>query len=286
MDIQIIIALCEGPHDVAFLNKIFKTQGFVSNENSKLGDYPKPISDLLIKEAVKSNVEGLNIQEVRRNLLPANTLVKDGVHILFYVMGGDGKAERRKEFLKKILSIIIQPGEIRQGRVSHDIVLGMIYFFDADTQGVMKRLASVKREIGEIITTITEDDFVYNGHFGFYEGIKLGAYIFSDQDNNIGKLEEDILLPIMKVDNDDIFKWADKFLDYFHDENRLFPLKLQITNETIAENRSRSNKDRYKYDRSKSIIGAIGQLQQSGGSNTVCIGFTDYLTLDKIQNDR
>jgi hypothetical protein len=35
MDIQIIIALCEGPHDVAFLNKIFKTQGFVSNEKSK-----------------------------------------------------------------------------------------------------------------------------------------------------------------------------------------------------------------------------------------------------------
>lgn len=217
--------------------------------------------------------------------MPANALVKDGVHILFYVMGGDGKAERRKEFLKKIQSIIIQPGEIRQGRVSHDIVLGMIYFFDADTQGVMKRLASVKREIGEIITTIAEDDFSHNGHFGFYEGIKLGAYIFSDQDNNIGKLE-DILLPIMKVDNDVIFKWADKFLDYFHDENRLFPLKLQITNETIAENRSRSNKDRYKYDRSKSIIGAIGQLQQSGGSNTVCIGFTDYLTLDKIQNDR
>ncbi|OBS12878.1 hypothetical protein ATE49_03420 [Elizabethkingia miricola] len=88
MSTQIIIALCEGPHDVAFLNKIIKTKGFTSNDKSKLDEYPKPLNGILINEASKTDVEGLNIQEVRQSLLPAYTLIKENVHILLYVMGG------------------------------------------------------------------------------------------------------------------------------------------------------------------------------------------------------
>lgn len=36
MATQIIIALCEGPHDVSFINRILKTAAFISNEQKKI----------------------------------------------------------------------------------------------------------------------------------------------------------------------------------------------------------------------------------------------------------
>lgn len=285
MATQIIIALCEGPHDVAFLNKIIKTTGFVSNDKSKLEDYPRPMSDILISEATKADVEGLNIQEVRQSLLPAYTLVKEDVHILLYVMGGDGKSEKRKDFAKKILSTIIQPGEIKGGRKTHNVTFGIVYFFDSDDRGIENRVNAIKSELNQVIGLIPDNELVNNGSFGLYGGIKLGSYIFSGDNNNTGKLE-DILIPIMHENNTEIFEGASKFLNDFHDEERLFPLKLNLSQEQIGEERSQRAKDRYKYDRTKSLIGTVGQLQQSGGANTVCIGFTDYLTLNKIQRNQ
>lgn len=282
MGTQIIIALCEGPHDVAFLNKIIKTKGFISNDKSKLDGYPRPMSDILISEASKTDVEGLNIQEVRQSLLPAYTLVKEDVNILLYVMGGDGKSEKRKDFSKKILSTIIQPGEIKQGRETHNVTFGIVYFFDSDDRGIENRVKAIKSELNQVIGSIPDSEFTTNGSFGLYKSIKLGCYIFSGDDNNTGKLE-DILLPIMNENNTEIFEGANKFLTDFHSEERLFPLKLKLTEEEIAEERSQKAKDKFKYDRTKSVIGTVGQLQQSGGANTVCIGFTDYLTLNKIQ---
>lgn len=285
MDTQIIIALCEGPHDVAFLNKIIKTKGFKSNDKSKLDKYPRPISDILISEASKTDVEGFNIQEVRQSLLPAYTLIKEDVHILLYVMGGDGKIEKRKDFSKKILSTIVQPGEIKQGRETHNVTFGIVYFFDSDDKGIENRVNTIKSELNQVIGSIPDNAFTNNGSFGLYEGIKLGCYIFSGDNNNTGKLE-DILLPIMNESNTEIFDAANKFLTDFHSEERLFPLKLKVTEEEIAEERSQKTKDKYKYDKTKSVIGTVGQLQQSGGANTVCIGFTDYLTLDKINESK
>lgn len=133
-----------------------------------------------------------------------------------------------------------------------------------------------------MIGSIPDNEFTSNGSFGLYEGIKLGCYIFAGDNNNTGKLE-DILLPIMNENNTEIFEGANKFLTDFHSDERLFPLKLNFTEEGVVEERSQKAKDKYKYDRNKSLIGTIGQLQQSGGANTVCIGFTDYLTLNKIQ---
>ena len=65
---QIITILCEGPHDVAFICRILKTTGFKSNESTKIGDYPTPFDQLLVNEASKTDIEQLNLSELRRNL--------------------------------------------------------------------------------------------------------------------------------------------------------------------------------------------------------------------------
>ncbi len=114
--------------------------------------------------------------------------------------------------------------------------------------------------------------------------MKIGAYIFTGLDNNLGKLE-DILLPLMKVNNDGIFSSAESFLDANHDISRTFPLKLsKDAAGTIIETRSVKNKDT-DFDRIKSVIGIAGQLQRSGKPNTAYISDTDYLTLTKINEN-
>ena len=76
MAAQIIIALCEGPHDVAFINRILKSIGFVSNESKKLNEFPQPMDKLMSLEVINTQVEELNLQEIRKNFLPSNTLQK------------------------------------------------------------------------------------------------------------------------------------------------------------------------------------------------------------------
>lgn len=282
MNTQIIIALCEGPHDVAFLNKIFKTVGFKSYEKCKLEDYPFPMNSLLINEATKTNVEGLNIHTVRQSLLPSNALIKDDIHLFLYSIGSDSKVDLRKQFVRSLKSLIVKDGEIKKGRIDKDVSIGVIYFFDSDNHGILFRLDKIKEEIRDVVDNIPDDRFDKNGSFTICENLKLGCFVFTGGDNVNGKLE-DILLPIMEKNNENIFNDANAFLDKYHMDERLFPIKLIEVNGKIEEKRSSRNGDKFKYDRGKSLIGAVGQLQQSGGANTVCIGFTDYLNLEKIK---
>src|SRR5690606_22355787 len=94
-------------------------------------------------------------------------------------------------------------------------------FFDADTKGVASRLLEVGQEVNEIISEIDEKSFNENGSkISLYENtLNVGAYIFYKQGGDTGKLE-DILVPLMKIDNDKIFDDAEKFIDENHDATR------------------------------------------------------------------
>lgn len=106
MATQIIAILCEGPHDVEFISRILKHNGYSSNDKMKIGDFPKPIDSLLKAEASKSNVEGLNLHEVRQVLLPSTTLIKDTKYFLLYTMGGDSKKVIRQQLLNDFYTLI------------------------------------------------------------------------------------------------------------------------------------------------------------------------------------
>ena len=84
MATQIIIALCEGPHDVSFINRILKTAGFISNEQKKLNQFPTPMDKLMASEFIKTDVEQLNLQELRKGVLPTHTLQKEDNWVFLY----------------------------------------------------------------------------------------------------------------------------------------------------------------------------------------------------------
>lgn len=284
MPTQIMIALCEGPHDVSFICKILKSNGFLSNESLKINQFPQPMDRLMTQEIVKTDVEELNLQEVRKGFLPTNTLQKGEVYVFLYSMGGDGKKVPRQSILNSLAITVRQEGEIKKERIPDDTELSVLYFFDADTQGVPARLAQVNAEVREVISSIQADIFIANVTYSLQDGIKLGCCIFTGADNTTGKLE-DILVPLMKDGNANIFDEAHGYLQNHFDSTRLFPLKLSNMANLTSEERSAKAGDRYHYDEKKSILGVVGQLQKSGKSNTTCISDTDYLNLAKIQGN-
>lgn len=281
---ELITVFCEGPHDVAFIHRIFKSLGYKTNDGCKIGDFPMPFNELMKQETEKSNVEHLNLQEVRRGFLPARTLKKGNKFIFLYSVGSDSKQVPRQEMLKKLFSFI--PEEDQFPVLPDGTTLSVIYLFDADDKGITARLDYVNKEINAVIEDDNLINFTNNGTYQTVQQIKFGTYIFTGVDNNTGALE-DMLIPLMKTDNEEIFKFAESFLEDCFDDDRLYPLKIKIDNTTnaITENRSSRKKDKYKFDSKKSIIGVVGQLQCSGKANTVCISDADYITLAKIQAD-
>jgi hypothetical protein len=281
---ELITVFCEGSHDIAFIYRIFKSLGYETNDGCKIGDFPMPFNGLIQQEAEKSNVENLNLQEIRRGFLPARTLKRGNKFIFLYSIGSDTKQVPRQEMLKKLFSFIPAEGEISV--LPEGTKLSGIYLFDADDKGVTARLDYVNKEINAIIETEEIINFTENGTYQTANEIKFGTYIFTGVDNNTGALE-DILIPLMVADNEAIFESADSFLSTYFDDARLFPFKIKVDSSTnaITEDRSTLKKDKYKFDSKKSIVGVVGQLQCSGKANTVCISDSDYITLVKIEVD-
>ena len=73
---KILITLCEGPHDVAFLYRILLTEGF-TNCQLKINEYPKPLDSFLTEQAKGENIEDRKLEEVRNRLLPSEVLIRD-----------------------------------------------------------------------------------------------------------------------------------------------------------------------------------------------------------------
>lgn len=280
---KILFVLCEGPHDVAFIYRILYNAGFTTY-NLCIKDYPFPLNDYFKKEATWENLEQLKIEEARNRFLPSEVLVSENKNlILLYAIGGDSKIDKRKKLLADIATMYATFEEEKRIRIDSGYICSVLYFFDADSKGRDKRYEEISTELsiclGEKIK-ISSDSPSYK----HVNGITYSGYIFSKPGEQKGKLE-DILLPLLKSENEDIFNTAEEYIEKFHDPTRLPRLKIEKDAEgVLVEIRNNSKKN--KYEKDKSIIGIASQLQNSGSTNTVCIKYSDYLTKKKItEND-
>lgn len=275
---KVLITLCEGPHDVAFIYRILKTKGFVHFSKS-IKDFPFPLNQYLQNEVLSTNVQELKLEEVNRRLLPNEVLVQDESLILLYAIGGDSKLEIRSRLLKAILDIAITPEDEHSFTIESSLSYSFLYFYDSDNKGIQNRLAEISAEISNIIKVDNGILFENNGDYYTYRNIKYGAYIFANSNTTNGKLE-DVLMPLLRKDNEAVFKYAEFFLK-LHDPSRIN--RLEIAKTSSGEFIERRGTKKGNYDKDKSIIGIVGQLQNSGSTNTVCIKHSDYLTLSKIK---
>lgn len=278
---KFIFAFCEGPHDVAFLYKILKSEGYVSH-NRKLREYPSPINDFLISEATHSSLEEVNLQSATRRLLPAEVMKKaDPERMIFlYALGGDSRKTERLRILRFLQDsfAVSDPDALFPGE---EHTAATIYFFDADDAGVQARFDTINQELAELsdesIPLLSPQASIVET-----DGLQLGGFVFSDNELETGKLE-DTLIPLMRLENETIFEAAQAFLDEHYSDDRCRKLQWKPNMETQLMQETRSNR-RLKYDRDKSLIGVVGQLQQSGKGNSPIIRDSDFINLQKLQN--
>lgn len=279
---KFIFAFCEGPHDVAFLYKILKSEGYASH-NKKLGEYPSPIDSFLISEATHSSLEEVNIQSATRRLLPAEVMRKtDPERMIFlYALGGDSRKTERLRILRFLQDsfAVSDPDALLPGE---EHTATAIYFFDADDAGVQARYNHINQEIAELsdapVPLLSSQAQITD-----VSGLQIGGFVFSDNELETGKLE-DTLIPLMRLENETIFEAAQAFLDEHFSDDRCRKLQWRPNAEIQLMQETRSNR-RLKYDRDKSLIGVVGQLQQSGKGNSPIIRDSDFINLQKLQND-
>ena len=97
-----MFALCEGPHDVAFLYRILRVNG-LQKYSKPIGEFPDPLNKYFASEAAGEGLEQLKLEEARNRRLPSEVLARgNDALVLLYAIGGDSKAEFRRKLLQDI----------------------------------------------------------------------------------------------------------------------------------------------------------------------------------------
>jgi hypothetical protein len=268
---NIIFILTEGDHDSAFIYRILKANG-AATDNKIIKEYPFPLNNFFANGVSNVSIVDLNIQDAGSRFLPYRVMQQGDNTFLLYTIGGDSQTEKRVGLSKAINAFNVQDPDAIQ--VFKDTSIAMLYFFDADDKGVASRLHQVKEEIKVVFTGAQAPEMLTNGEIYVFEDVKVGAFIFTEEGKDTGMLE-DVLIPLMRQGNDDIFGAANGFLE-IHEKTALFKGKLKMDGANIKKVNGQ------KYDYRKSLVGTVGQLQKSGKSTTVCISDADYLDSAKI----
>lgn len=286
---RIIFVLCEGPHDVAFLSRLLSSVGYLYYKE-KVRDFPFPLGNWLANSAKKLSIQDLNVDKVYKELstvLPSGAMVNNerGHLILLYSMNGDSRKEERSIIIKKLKDWGTHPENEKELSISEESNevgnnYGLVILYDADDKGIKSRIEEIKNDIRNVFAFV--DNIKQNGDVvSDGDMFKIGAYIFADNKSRVGTLEH-ILLPLMKQGNEIIFDDAESFLNKHKCDERLRPLVFKRDDSgNVVEERKRAN----RYHHVKSVLGVVGQLQNSGTSNTVCIEKADYITLEKISTN-
>lgn len=278
MKYRVILALLEGPHDVAFVYRILKEIGFKSTKKI-IKDLPSPLNLYLSnpRQFQSASFHDMKIGSVQQSFFPKEVLEKDENTLLLFSSGGVTQSEIRKKIISQF-NAIKEVGDDGSEDNEKDLSISILYLLDAEQEGMTFRLKAIADEIKEAMEYVDDNLDLKNSNFYKIDDIDFGVYIFSKPGEEVGRLE-DILLPLMKKDNDDIYQDATAFLSKINNYN-LFKGK---TNNADVELITKVDGEKFNYE--KSLIGTVGQLQTSGKSNVQVIREGSYLTSEKILND-
>ncbi len=278
MEYKVILALLEGAHDVAFVYRILKENGFKTTKKL-IKELPSPLDKYLSnpRQFLSASFENLKVGTVRLSSFPMEVLEKDQNTILLFPTGGVEQSDVRKKIITQF-NAIKEVGTAGSADNEKDLSISILYLLDAETQGLAYRLNAIANEIKVAMEKPEETLEFTNGSYSKVDDIDFGVYVFTDPGKETGRLE-DILLPLMKQNNDDIFDDAAAFLSKVNDYD-LFKGK---TNNVDVKLITKVDDEKFNYE--KSLVGTVGQLQTSGKSNVQVIREGSYLTKEKIVND-
>ncbi len=266
---KIIVAFCEGDHDIAFLERILRTNAFLSYEQRVI-DFIYPLNELYLKKLEKKKIKDIEFkyQQPNKNV-PYTALTKDDTLVVFHNLTGDGNIINGNTEKIKNMYLGLIDGE---DDFSPSFDFRFLYFLDADDLGVNVRLEELRNLLS--LENLEENQIINKDNY------EIGCSIFHDKDSTgkKGKLE-DILLLLMKKNNEEIFNNSQDYIDKNMFDNPDRQRKFMCTD---SEERYISSS---QFKKEKSIISIAGQLQFSGSTNAVIIANSDFIQREDIINN-
>ncbi|MCP4135130.1 MAG: hypothetical protein GY754_29440 [bacterium] len=221
-EVKALLVFCEGAHDVAFCRLVFKYYYNIKKIDWKFSEYPAPFNQLFKASVEKHSLKDLSLDMAKKFFLPNWTLYseKNNLVILLFNTGGKEYIDNPKKFLAEFIPLLDQvtvfPDDA--SKIVHECQY--LFFYDRDYHEPEKIFRDCKDKLSRIsldddrsVDFITEDFSIDNSNdlAAACMNKKVGAYIFSSP-GSMGTLE-DILLPIYRSKNEDLFDKTTSFID-------------------------------------------------------------------------
>lgn len=286
---KIVIALCEGPHDTAFLYRVLRNKCY-KNFNKSIENLP-----FVVKRFIKNGyskiekLESLKLNSLKNYNIPNKILYKEDKLVLLYAMGGDTdniSQSRRLSLINDYLSTLKTPSDDKELNINSIDSFSMeeneysfLFFYDADDDA-SKQIQKINNYLVElgIKETIEHNKFIN------LENHKYGCFIFSE-DGSTGTLEN-IMFKLIDTDENKIL--LDKAKEYYKvhlDERYKKKISIKFNEESNSCEEYLKKKNSPKLYCKKSVLGIMGQLQNSGASNVVTIEHSDYIKLENFSQN-
>ena len=139
---KVIVVLCEGQHDIAFISRVLKANNFLPY-NKKIKQFQYPLNSLFEQRLKAKTISDKKLGFQSDYLIPSVALNNDTTLVLFHSMGGDARIKEREEVLEMYQDL---SGDDDFSQL--DFSLRFIICLDADDVGVSSRLDELAREIG------------------------------------------------------------------------------------------------------------------------------------------
>jgi hypothetical protein len=204
---NILVVLCEGAHDVAFLTRLLtKAANYKQNQDS-INKYPSYLQSYFLAQIENHEYKENNL--FSRPKLPT-VLQNDKIMLLLYPVGGIDKIEDYKILIEDF-------NDLACAQTMSDIKLGLSFIIDADENGkkaAEKFNTRYATLLNECIKFVTKD-----------------LYIFAN-DKDEGALE-DIILPLMRENDNQIFEAAEAYAKMHYNKKRSKSNKYNALKATI-----------------------------------------------------
>ena len=262
------LLFCEGPHDVAFLNRVLKTQLGFRHEALQLSALPYPLSNVLKQSFQQRAAEDLRLDLAKKFFLPDQVLARDGVMVLLFNYGGSNRGKSLPPFLANVFTLLATPAF--SGGAS--VPLSYVVFADADAAGTAAAQIGISTDLAAIEGQpwLTPDWKTLAGwHMAAEQQTeqgRVGAYVWRSQDADQGTLED-----VVRECLTDEPHFAET-LSFVGNHFDWMP-SATATPEQVCK---------LNADRQKAAFCVEGQRKKPGGSLGVVLDQADLLTSDRL----
>lgn len=255
--VEALIVFCEGPHDVAFMDKVLRhCLAFERVREWTFSDYPSPLHTLFSQSVQRHAQQDLSLDMAHKFFLPDRVYQKDQQVVLLFNSGGKTKHAQVSTWLAQFQELLALAESANYGEDRHYIEKACyLFLYDADEDGLEGTCTDSQKWFAEINGEpwLSEWQICPDYPFAALSGNDKALYVWGETPES-GTLE-DWLLPLFKQKAPELLEKAEASM------GELFDWSVSDQQSQVAMHS--------KYQ--KAVMTLAGQREKPGGSMSVVI---------------